>query len=88
MSESAAVITYIGFGLTILSATGLTWSLWSNHNNKEEYSRRLDGIRGVVDSNKTALKFLKEHILKLEAKLPATDDIEARAGAVLEPSNS
>lgn len=85
MSESAAVITYIGFGLTILSATGLTWSLWSNRNNKEEYSRRLDGIRGVVDSNKTALK---EHILKLEAKLPATDDIEARAGAVQEPSNS
>lgn len=60
MSESAAIITYIGFGLTILSAAGLTWSLWSNHNSKDEYSRRLDGIRDVVDSNKAALENLQE----------------------------
>ena len=85
MSDSAAIITYIGFALTIISVAGLSWSLRSNHRVKEELRERLEAIKRAVDTNvgivrilNGATRALADRIIKLETRL-AAQDIEARA---------
>lgn len=85
MSDSAEIITYLGFALTILSVVGLTWSLRSSHGDKEEFRGRLEHIKAAVDSNVAGVRILNgatralaDRIIRIETRL-AAQDIETRA---------
>ena len=56
MSGGIAIITYFGFGISIIAGAGITWTIYSSYTNNEESSGRLDDIKGVLDSNTGVLR--------------------------------